>query len=109
MSFGLLVVWLTIKSNCQGLAEGGEVVFWCFGVFVFWLKFKSQVKGLAFGFVRLVFSFFGRLVFSLNTKIVAVPVYEVLDALLYRYGGAVVDCVFQALHRGFRGGDVAGL
>src|SRR6056297_2892750 len=64
-----MVLWLfgwfvQVKIHFKGLAEGGEVVFWCFGVFVFWLKFKSQVKGLAFGFVRLVVSSFARLVVS---------------------------------------------
>src|SRR6056297_3418152 len=107
--FGVFVFWLKFKSQVKGLAEGGEVVFWCFGVFVFWLKFKSQVNGLAFGFVRLVVWSFGRLVFSLNTVIFPVPVYEVLYSLLNRYRGAVVDCVFQALHGSLRRGDVARL
>jgi len=53
---------LKFKSQVKGLAEGGEVVFWCFGVFVFWLKFKSQVKGLAEG-GEMVFWFFGVFVF----------------------------------------------
>src|SRR6056297_3486569 len=56
--------WLKFKSQVKGLAEGGEVVFWCFGVFVFWLKIKSNCQGLACGFVVLVVSSFGRLVFS---------------------------------------------
>src|SRR6056297_2070138 len=64
-----MVLWLfgwfvQVKIHFKGLAEGGEMVFWCFGVFVFWLKAKIHFKGLACGFVRLVVSFFGWLVFS---------------------------------------------
>jgi len=51
-----------LLKRLKGLAEGGEVVFWCFGVFVFWLKFKSQVKGLAEG-GEMVFWCFGVFVF----------------------------------------------